>query len=174
LIDVLLEFQEYSIHFYSVTPDVEIEIDRIVQMFAGRATYSTSSKRLNHLEILSLFRQSRVYLASSKSDGISTSFLEALVSGAYPIQSNTSCAIEWLNLGFIGSVVSNDAIVYKNSLIQALLSNELVDSAQKINLELANKHLDQKLISSIAKEFYNLEYLDDLRPDREGKNRYPL
>ena len=57
---------------------------------------------------------------------------------------------------------------------KALLSDELVDSAQKTNLELANKHLDQKLISSIAKKFYNLEYLDNLQSDREGKNRYPL
>jgi len=174
LIDVLLDFPEYSIHFYSVTPDIEIEIEPIMQMFAGRVTFSTSSKRLDHTEILSMFRNSRIYLSSSKSDGISTSFLEALVSGAYPIQSNTSCANEWLNLGFIGSVVSNNVLVYKNSLNKALLSDELVDSAQKTNLELANKHLDQKLISSIAKKFYNLEYLDNLQSDCEGKNRYPL
>ena len=171
LSDVLFEFQEYSIHFYSVTPDVKIEIERFVQMFAGRATFSTSNKRLDHTEMLSMFRRSRIYLASSKSDGISTSFLEALISGAYPIQSNTSCANEWLNLGFIGAVIPNDVPIYKNSLIRALVSDELVDSAQKTNLELAKKHLDQRLISSVAKKFYKPEYLDDLWNDREGKTR---
>ncbi len=174
LIEVLSEFPDYSIHFYSVTPDIEIEIEHIIQMFAGRATFSTSGRRMDHTEMLSMFRQSRIYLASSKSDGISTSFLEALVSGAYPIQSNTSCANEWINLGFVGSVVSNDASVYKDSLTSALLSDELVDEAQKINLELAKKHLDQRIISSIAKHFYDPEYLDNLRFNREEDTRYPL
>jgi hypothetical protein len=46
------------------------------------------------------FANSRIYIGASRSDGISTSFLEALVLGAYPIQTNTSCGNEWVEKGF--------------------------------------------------------------------------
>lgn len=171
VIQALSEFQDYSAYFYSVTPDVQGAIEEIRQKFPNRVLVSTSSKRLNHHEMLNLFRKSRVYLASSKSDGISTSFLEALVSGTYPIQSDTSCANEWISLGFKGSVVSNDSTSFGVTLRQALSSDELVNSSQSTNVRLAKKYLDEKLISAIAREFYSENYLNALSPDNQSWDR---
>jgi hypothetical protein len=156
---VLGEFQEYSAHFYSVTSDVYKDIEEIRKLFPDRVTLSTSNQRLSHSHMLSLFGRARIYLASSKSDGISTSFLEALISGAYPIQSDTSCANEWISLGFRGSVVANDSAIFESSLRSALTSDELVNSSQATNLNLAKEFLDKELISRIARNFYDENYL---------------
>jgi hypothetical protein len=40
--------------------------------------------------------RARIYLGVSKTDGISTSLLESIARGAFPIQSVTSCANEWV------------------------------------------------------------------------------
>jgi glycosyltransferase involved in cell wall biosynthesis len=162
IIGVLSDFQEYSVHFYSVTADVQKEIEAIRKNFPDRVTLSTSDKRLNHSEMLNLFGKARVYLASSKSDGISTSFLEALISGAYPIQSNTSCANEWIDLGFRGSIVTNNYTSFDRSLRKALASDDLVNSAQVKNLKLAKLYLDKELISKIASNFYDENYLSSI------------
>jgi len=169
--EVLSEFQEYSAHFYSVTSDVQKEIEDIRQNFPDRVTFSTSDKRLNHNEMLNLFGKARVYLASSKSDGISTSFLEALISGAYPIQSDTSCANEWINLGFRGSVVTNDAASFDGSLRNALASDELVNFSQVTNLKLAKEYLDKELISKVARNFYDENYLSSISSNNQVEDR---
>ena len=171
IIQVLNEFQEYSAHFYSVTPDVHREIEEIRSIFPDRVTISTTDQRLSHNEMLNLFGTARIYLASSKSDGISTSFLEALISGAYPIQSSTSCAGEWISLGFRGSIVTNDSTSFDSSLRNALASDELVNSSQLINLELAKKFLDKELISKIARNFYDDNYLSSISSDNQKGDR---
>ncbi|NBU23642.1 MAG: glycosyltransferase, partial [Actinobacteria bacterium] len=50
---------------------------------------------LTHKQVLELFRQSRVYVGLSESDGISTSLLEAMAMGAIPVQTATACCDEW-------------------------------------------------------------------------------
>ena len=56
-----------------------------------------------HEEIMWNFGQSRIYLGISISDAISTSVLESMAMGCFPIQTNTSCCEEWFE--FIGGVV---------------------------------------------------------------------
>ena len=159
---ILLKYNEILVHFYSVTSDVESEIVALQTEFPGRVQFSLAKKRVDHEEMLLLFRKSRIYVSSSKSDGISTSFLEALVSGAYPVQSDTSCAKEWIHLGFKGSVVANNAAQFKSTIENALDSDELVDLAQESNIGLAKIHLEQKVVSEKAREFYNLDFLNSL------------
>jgi hypothetical protein len=104
---------------------------------------------------LSYLSKARIYIGASKSDGISTSFLEALCLGAYPIQSNTSCANEWINLGFSGSIIEPTT----TEILNALKSNyDGTDLNQKRiqNLISAKKHLDYNLIKSQALKFYGL------------------
>jgi hypothetical protein len=105
--------------------------------------------------LLTFLSEARIYIGASRSDGISTSFLEALCLGAYPIQTNTSCAGEWINLGFSGSIIEPTSI----EILKALNSNyDDTDINQKRiqNLINAKKHLDYDLIKSQALKFYGL------------------
>ncbi len=89
---------------------------------------------LQHSEMLHLFSNARIYLGLSKSDGISTSMLEAMALGAFPIQTDTSCASEWIASSSGGFIVNylNEEVV-RDSLEEALENDLLVDTAQNSN-----------------------------------------
>jgi glycosyltransferase involved in cell wall biosynthesis len=100
------------------------------------------------------FFSSRVYVGSSISDGVSTSFLEALISGAYPIQTNSSCADEWVAKGCLGTLVGLDSREIFDALKVALSDDEFVDSAAKRNFQIALAELDYEVIRKQALSFY--------------------
>ena len=54
-----------------------------------------SKNALSHSQVQEIFRKSLVYVGVSESDGISTSMLEAMASGAIPVQTATACCKEW-------------------------------------------------------------------------------
>jgi len=108
-----------------------------------------------HEEILDLLRRSRVFLGISLSDGISVSLQEALVTGAFPIQTNTSCADEWIIPGETGFLVSPyDTEAITHALLTALTDDTLVDSAAVKNRATANARLSSDNIRQVAKLFY--------------------
>lgn len=162
LSEVLQRFTKINLVFYSTTPDSQLIIQEMAELNPHRVLSIPTSQKLTHDEMLNLFSRARIYVSSSLSDGISTSFLEALISGSYPIQSDTSCAKEWIGKGFLGSVLPNDAKLYRNHLIEALESDDLVDRAQRQNYELSKKFLAKSHITSISKKFYDIEYVSNL------------
>ena len=110
---------------------------------------------LRHGDLLNLFKQARIYIGISLSDGISVSLQEAMVFGAFPIQTDTSCADEWIVNGASGFILSSDDPTgIANSLKEALGNDVLVDSASEINMKTARRRLDQSIVSSISENFY--------------------
>ena len=111
-------------------------------------------KRTPHSQMLKHFSDARIYLGISLSDGISTSLLEAMATGCYPIQTDTSCANEWL-YEMSGSLVSFKSInSITTALVNALLSNELVDQAAILNIKILENKGNTSTIRSIASSFY--------------------
>jgi len=149
------ETPDYTAFLYSVTDDLIEQVEEFVQEFPGRVSYSSRKNPLTRTEMKSLFRRSRVYVGASRSDGISTSFLEALNYGCYPIQTDTSCAGDWKELGAAASIVSQNVSEIENNLTMALRDDELVNRAQIKNLAVANKYLGFSDIRKIALTFYS-------------------
>jgi hypothetical protein len=153
---VLMEFSNITAFFYSVTADIENLIIPLKNKYGNRVNYSKVSNSLNRQKLLNLFSEARVYIGCSKSDAISTSFLESLVYGAYPIQTNTSCASEWIRKGAHATLVGLESNEIDSAIYSALTNNDLVNTAQIYNLMVAKKYLPGKLISKTAKVFYSL------------------
>jgi hypothetical protein len=129
-----------SVFFFSVTPDLEHVIKSLISKYPQRVSFATVKNKLSSSDMYEKYANSRVYIGASKSDGISTSFLEALTLGAYPIQTNTSCGNEWVDKGFYAHLIqpSQDAIY------QALISiNQYSDLEEK---RLRNKVLAYKFL----------------------------
>lgn len=145
-----------SVFFYSVTPDVIQKINSLKNIYGNRVAFSTVSKPLDRKSLLELFKMARIYIGCSKSDAISTSFLEALVYGAYPIQTNTSCANEWKKKGFECEIVPLDSILIKDSVIKVLSDIENLNKGVTNNIKLARIHLDEDFIKLKSKEFYGI------------------
>jgi len=153
----LIKYNSVSVFFYSVTSDIEHLILSLQNKFGKRVQYSTVSSPLSREKLLNLFCKARVYIGCSKSDAISTSFLEAIVCGAYPIQTNTSCANEWISKGVAATLVGLSEAELTKTLDQVLDDNKLVDFAQIRNVEIARKFLPDDHIKKIAKKFYSLK-----------------
>jgi len=149
----LLLKSDYQVLFYSVTKDVERFISKLQIKFPNRISFITLAKGIPQDELWNIFLDSRIYLGMSISDGISSSFLEALALGLFPIQTGTSCANEWVNLGAAAKIIDGSAESAFKALIEA--SDEIMKTDfSKPNLEIAIKFLDKEEISIKARSFY--------------------
>jgi glycosyltransferase involved in cell wall biosynthesis len=110
---------------------------------------------MDYEKLQEIFSQARIYLGCSISDGISTSFLESLVAGAYPIQTVTSCANEWINKGADATLVKLDVEEIRNAIEFALINDEFVDTAQAKNMAVAKTFLNNTNIRLQALSFYS-------------------
>jgi hypothetical protein len=146
---------KYQVCLYSVTDDLVKQANELKSNYPERVEIIKRTDQFSRVCLLEKFSRSRVYLGCSASDGISTSFLESIVHGAYPIQTNTSCAQEWLSKGFIGSTPNPVSEEILKELIKTN-SDELVDHAQLQNQALALTHLSDEVILKSALTFYNI------------------
>ena len=108
-----------------------------------------------HREILGYHGRARVSIGLSIGDAISTSFLEAMLMGAFPIQSDTSCGDEWAAHGEGALFVPpEDPEQVEAALRRALTDDALVDSAATRNWDTAQARLDQGRIQAQVIEQY--------------------
>lgn len=152
---ILRDNPQIQVFLYSVTKDLEKQASVLKKMYPLRLRYFTVREPLSHGALLREFAKSRVYMGASRSDGISTSFLEAMSQGAYPVQTNTSCASEWLQMGCVGSVVGTTKDEIYKALNLALKDDELVNTAQKENTRVLSATTDFAVLSKAAKAFYS-------------------
>ena len=155
LSEVLTDFPSITAYLYSVTDDLIDAATHLKQKFPGRVDFWSRRNPLSRIEISQLFQESRVYIGASRSDGISTSFLEAIIFGCYPIQTTTSCADEWVSLGVEASLVRQNIHEISHELKKALKSDELVDSAFDANQLVAKEKLETEVVRKLALTFYS-------------------
>jgi glycosyltransferase involved in cell wall biosynthesis len=154
--EILPFFVDYKVFLYSVTADLLSNVHELSNEFPGRVAFVTQKDPISHRDLMTEFSKSRVYIGASVSDGISTSFLESLVHGTFPIQTDTSCANEWISKGAIGSIVNLDIDEISRSITQALRSDTLVNEAAIKNFKIAKLFLSHEIIKGAALKFYSL------------------
>jgi glycosyltransferase involved in cell wall biosynthesis len=121
---------------------------------------------VSHDEMLRYHGQARVSIGVNISDSISTSFLEALVMGSFPIQTYTSCANEWIEDGKTGILIPpEDPDVIEKAIRRALTDDDLVNRAAEENWKTAIERLDHKKLKSMVVDFYNTVFreTEDIR-----------
>ncbi len=154
-VDRLLKVNDsYCIFFYSVGEENLQAVEKLRAQFPMRIEYSTVSKSIPHDELMGLFKKAKIYLGCSESDGISTSFLEAISNGVYPIQTTTSCADEWVAKGITASLVPLDQETISEELIRIAFNWNNVKNDTVNNLRIARIALDPESIEEKSKEFY--------------------
>jgi hypothetical protein len=151
---ILTKWTDYIVVFYSVTKDIEKLLQVLQAKYPQRVKYFTVDQKLSPSEMVNLFTASRIYIGCSLSDGISTSFLESMNSGAYPIQSNTSCVDEWIANGAIATTINPVLEELTPAIDLALRDDELVNRAQEHNLSSLKKLANINDITTKSREFY--------------------
>lgn len=152
--DLLKKYPEFSFYFYSVTHDVYRLLRELPTEIFSQLKITTVRNKLTHSEMFEEFGKSRVYIGCSASDGISTSFLESLITGCYPIQTNTSCANEWVDRGASASIIPLDSEILIHEIGQALADDDLVNQAAIANFQVAQNYLSFNVIQQQSLKFY--------------------
>lgn len=151
----------YEIVLYSVDPNSEVP--NAVDTFRQETGISVKilPAKTPHDAILKFHGQARISIGLSISDAISTSLLEALVMGSFPIQSSTACTDEWINDGKTGiKVPPEDPVKIAEAVKKALLDDDLINSARKHNYKLTEERLDSTIIKNKSIDFYKSVYSD--------------
>ena len=143
----------YEVVVYSASSDVAIAAE-LFRQDTG-VPVRILPKESPHQEILRYHGQARVSIGVSISDAISTSLLEAMVMGSFPVQSSTACADEWIEDGKTGLLVSpDDPEAVEGAIRRALTDDDLVNWAAEINLRTAAERLDRRRIAPKAAGIY--------------------
>jgi glycosyltransferase involved in cell wall biosynthesis len=88
----------------------------------------------DHASAISRLAEARLVVAAGISDGASMTLLESMTVGTFCIQSDTSCAREWIIPGKTGFVVSpHDVAGLAAAIEKAATDDDLVDKAAVLN-----------------------------------------
>jgi glycosyltransferase involved in cell wall biosynthesis len=146
----------YTLSLYTASPEVEERARRLCQDSGlGLEVMSGLEIPVTHEQILALHGRSRISLSLSESDAICTSFLEAMVMGSFPIQSDTGCSAAWADPGRGALFVDpDDPEQVAAALRRALDDDALVDAAAERNAELAVARLDRGPLLARMRDAY--------------------
>ena len=156
------ELQGTMIRVYSASLETKA---RVSELKASTRLDIDVLEHASHDAMLRLFGRARVYLGVSISDGISTSMLEAMAMGAFPVQTHTACCSEWFKDGESGYAIPPDGLpVIVDRLRRALTDDALVDRASDLNWETVQSRLDQDAIQRVAMGFYETIFAENPAP----------
>lgn len=152
--------QKFDIHIYSAERPVEVAAELAAQDYGlNIKMYPAGLHVLTHREMIELHSQARVYIGLSISDGISTSLLESMALGSFPIQTCTSCADEWIEHGKSGFIVkADDSEALSQFILKALQDDEMVTKAAEINWQTIQARASFEHTSQIAESFYKTAF----------------
>ena len=101
--------------------------------------------RMPKSELMRYFMEARIYVGLAISDGLSTSMVEAMMHGTFPIQSQNSSAPKFLEHKVTGGVVDPWNIPEIVDVLKlALKDNDLVDTAARKNLDTLKRKFDRE------------------------------
>ncbi|HJP95008.1 MAG TPA: glycosyltransferase [Pyrinomonadaceae bacterium] len=124
--------------------DVELAVERMAHITGLDVEIVPPG---SHEDMLRLHGRARVSIGLSISDALSTSALEALIMGSFPIQSDTSCLPEIIeeNAGAL-MVPPEDPEAVAAAIRRAVSDDELVDKAAELNAAVAFEKLDESVV----------------------------
>jgi glycosyltransferase involved in cell wall biosynthesis len=143
------EIKNFSIVVFGTNPEVEnyITKQRLSEVLSIKTLLSKDF--LPHKDILKLMGDALIYIGNSNSDGMPNTLLEAMIQGAFPIQSNPGGATaEIIEHGINGFLIED--CEESNSIAQliknAINNPNLINSAFVINQEKIKPNYNRTLI----------------------------
>jgi glycosyltransferase involved in cell wall biosynthesis len=126
--------KDYKIGVFSASTSVALQVDYLQN---NSPLDIEIIKRTTNIEIRKYFSQSRVYIGLAISDGLSTSMVEAMEQGTFPIQSKNSAAELFIKNGSTGYIVDPwDIIGVAKCIEKAVKDDQMVDAAAVENTKI--------------------------------------
>jgi len=158
--DLSSELGGYEIHIYSASLKTVRHARRIVKR-TNLEIVCHRKHRLSHSSMLALFRESRLSISLSLSDGFPGSLREAMATGCFPIESIGSCGDEWAETGKSALFVDpDDHNQIVTSIHRALSDDSLVNNAAISNQAIARTRFTKSSLLPTFEKFYQRLSLD--------------
>ena len=142
----------HRIVIYSAAPEVRAVAAHIAGVTGLSIDILLQSE---HDAVVRLLGGSRIHLALSVSDGTPNAMLEAMVMGAFPVQSDTLSTAEWIEPERNGLLVpAEDPLAVERAIRTALKNDILVDRAAEINTGLTRDRIDRSVVQPRVLEMY--------------------
>jgi glycosyltransferase involved in cell wall biosynthesis len=150
----LLRAKGFTVAVYSLSnPDVRLAVERSAVLTGLKFEMAANETRE---AVLRVQGKARASIGLSISDGLSTSALEAVIMGALPIQSNTSCLCELVKCGEGALMVPpEDPTEVAAAIARAATDDDLVNRAAEANAEIARQRLSKDVIGPIVVGLYD-------------------
>lgn len=152
------ELKGFELVVFGADPEVVdfVELNQFASCFNFRI--HDKINLLSHQDVLKLMGQSIIYIGNSNSDGMPNTLLEAIIMGAFPIQSNPGGAsAEIINHGENGLLIEdcNDVKAIKKLIQNAMSDNKLLEDAFYINQTNIKPQLEISTIREKVLAAYN-------------------
>lgn len=150
------EIRDFDIYVYSAHPIVIEKINEINEKENTDIQFSSRVNQINQGELLKKFGEAKIAIGNNISDGIPNTLLEAIILGAFPIQSNPGNVTEdYIIDGDNGLLINDpeDSKEIAEHIKTALFNNELLLTAFEKNQERA-KRLDYNLVKEKVLDSY--------------------
>jgi glycosyltransferase involved in cell wall biosynthesis len=147
------ELRDYRVVVFSAQGNPQVNSAAEELSHAGLSV--TLLPQSNHEEIIRLMGRARIALGLSITDGTPNTMLEAMIMGAFPVQSDTISTAEWIVNGKNGFLVppeNPDSVA--TAIRKAVSDNELVNRAAEINNDLVMTRVDTRVIKPRVLEMY--------------------
>jgi hypothetical protein len=151
------EIKEYRIYVYSAHNIVIEKVKALNESPHFDIHYSSRHDQITHDALLALFGKSLIAIGNSISDGIPNTMLEAIILGAFPIQSNPGGATEdYIKNEENGLLISNpeSPVEISKLILKAIKNKELIEKAYQKNQEISKK-LEYNLIKDKVLKAYS-------------------
>ncbi|WP_298421563.1 glycosyltransferase [uncultured Kordia sp.] len=147
--------KSYQIHVYAAHPKVIAKIERLQTEHNLNISYTKRGIEESHDSLLQKFGQARIAIGINVTDGIPNTLLEAMIYGAFPIQTNPGkVSEEYLTHQENGLLVENAENIQEiTETIKVALTNEdLISNAFEINKKyrssLSYQNIQQKVLEA--------------------------
>lgn len=145
---IIDEIRNYEIYVYSAHPIVIEKIKEVNEKYNINIKFSSRTNQIAQEELLKKFGEAKMAIGNNISDGIPNTLLEAIILGAFPIQSNPGNVSEdYIIDGDNGLLINDpeDSKEIAKHIKRTLTNNELLVNAFDKNQKRA-KELDYILV----------------------------
>ena len=147
--------KNYQIHVYASHPNVIAEIERLKAEHNLNITYTKRGIEESHDSLLQKFGQARIAIGINVTDGIPNTLLEAMIYGAFPIQTNPGkVSEEYVTHQENGLLVENaeDIQEITEAIKETLTNDDLIEKAFEVNkkyrVSLSYKNIQEKVLET--------------------------
>ena len=159
---IIDEIKNFDIYVYSAHEIIVEKIEELNKKYSLNIEYSSRKKEISHQELLQKFGTAKIAIGNSISDGIPNTLLEAIILGAFPIQSNPGGATEdYINNNKNGLLIENpeDKNEIARLIQKTLHSEDLIEKAFEINSGISKK-LEYSIVKKEVLKVYQNIALD--------------